>query len=118
LFIWTRRDLAENAELGSRAQLNVPALPRADRAIVALIAGSNECHPDYRRIKAPALGFFVTYDKAPESPMWDESTKAKLLAFWNDYGKAYRRDQIERFQREMKRARVVVAQQHPWRLCV
>jgi predicted O-methyltransferase YrrM len=30
-----------------------------------------------------------------------------LLAWWYDYGKAYRREQIDRFQKDMKRGRVV-----------
>jgi pimeloyl-ACP methyl ester carboxylesterase len=100
-------DLAENAELGRKAQLNLPPLPGADNATLALIARSDEYHPDYTRIAAPALGVFVTYDEAPKSPLWDEATRAKLLAFWNDYGKAYRREQIERFKKDMQKARVV-----------
>jgi pimeloyl-ACP methyl ester carboxylesterase len=100
-------DLPENAELGRKAQLNLPPLPGADAATLALIARSNEYHPDYKRIAAPALGFFVTYDEAPMSPIWDDATRAKLLAFWNNYGRAYRREQIDRFQRDMKKGRVV-----------
>jgi pimeloyl-ACP methyl ester carboxylesterase len=100
-------DLPRNAELGRKAQLNLPALPGADKATLALIACSNEYRPDYTGIQAPALGFFVTYDEAPKSPLWDEATRAKLLKFWNDYGKAYRREQIEKFQREFRNRRVV-----------
>lgn len=100
-------DLPENAELGRKAQLNLPPLPGADNATLALIARSNEYHPDYKRITAPALGFFVTYDEAPKSPIWDDATRAKLLAYWNDYGRAYRREQIDRFKRDMKKGRVV-----------
>ncbi len=100
-------DLAENAELGRKAQLTLPPLPGADPAILALMAASNEYRPDYRTIKAPALGFFVTYDKPPQSTMRDEATRAKLLAWWNNFGKAYRREQIERFQSQMKRPEVV-----------
>jgi pimeloyl-ACP methyl ester carboxylesterase len=100
-------DLAENAELGRKAQLNLPPPPGADSATLALIARSNEYHPDYKRITAPALGFFVTYDEAPKSPAWDDATRAKLLAFWNDYGRAYRREQIDRFKLGMKEGRVV-----------
>ena len=53
------------------------------------------------------MAFFVTYDEAPKSPIWDDATKANLLAYWNDYGKAYRREQIDRFKRDMKKGRVV-----------
>lgn len=100
-------DLAQNAELGRRAQLNLPPLPGADKATLELIARSIEYHPDYKSIQAPALGVFVTYDEPPKSALWDEATKAKLLAWWHDYGKAYRREQIERFEKEMKKGRVV-----------
>jgi pimeloyl-ACP methyl ester carboxylesterase len=100
-------DLPRNAELGRKAHLDLPPLPGADNATLALIARSNEYRPDYTRIGAPALGFFVTYDEAPKSTIWDDATKAKLLAYWNDYGKAYRREQIDRFQKDMKKGRVV-----------
>lgn len=39
--------------------------------------------------------------------MWDEATKKKLLAFWYNYGKAYRREQIERFQTGIGNSKVV-----------
>ena len=100
-------DFANNAELGRKARLNLPQLPGADMATLAMIASSNAYHPDYSRITAPALGIFVTYDEPPKSPLWDEATRAKLLAFWNDYGKAYRREQIENFKRGMREGTVV-----------
>lgn len=100
-------DLPENAELGRKAQLNLPPLPGADKSTLELIARSNEYHPDYKPIRAPALGFFVTYDEPPTSPLWDDGTKAKLLAWWYDYGRAYRREQIERFEKDMKKGKVV-----------
>ncbi|MEP7362959.1 MAG: alpha/beta hydrolase [Acidobacteriota bacterium] len=100
-------DLAENAATGRKAKLNLPTLPGADHATLELIARSNEYRPDYSRIKAPALGFFVTYDEPPKSSMWDEATKVKLLAWWHEYGKAYRRSQIERFQAGVARTRTV-----------
>ena len=100
-------DLARNAELGRKAHLDLPPMPGADKATLELIARGFEYHPDYSRIEAPALGFFVTYNDAPKSPLWDEATQKKLLAFWSDYGKAYRRNQIERFRAGIKRATVV-----------
>ena len=100
-------DLPRNAKLARIAKLNLPPLPGADKATLELMARSSEYHPDYRRINAPALGIFVTYDEPPKSPLWDDAIKAKLLAFWFDYGKAYRREQIDRFQKEIKHPQVV-----------
>ena len=39
--------------------------------------------------------------------MQDEATSAKLLQWWFKYGKAYRREQLETFARDMKQHRVV-----------
>jgi hypothetical protein len=44
---------------------------------------------------------------AGRSGTGDEATQKKLLAFWSDYGRAYRREQIERFRTGMKWATVV-----------
>jgi pimeloyl-ACP methyl ester carboxylesterase len=97
-------DLAENKELGK--QLHLPPL-RGDRATQQLIDRSDEYHPDYSRIQAPALGFFVTYDEPPANAAFDEETRKKLLAWWYDYGKAYRREQIDRFRAGVEKATVV-----------
>lgn len=99
-------DLAENAELGRKAQLNLPAFTD-DKPTLELIARSDEYRPDYSRIQAPALAFFVTYDDPPVNGLFDEEARKKLLAWWFDYGKQYRRDQIERFQSGVRNARVV-----------
>jgi hypothetical protein len=32
---------------------------------------------------------------------------AKLLRFWHDYGRAYRREQIDQFKRDIREGRVV-----------
>lgn len=100
-------NLPENAELGRKAQLNLPPLPGADKSTLELIARSNEYSPDYKPIQAPALGVFVTYGEPPKSSLWDEATRVRLLAWWHDYGKAYRRKQIERFAKDMRNGRVL-----------
>ena len=100
-------DLAESAELGRKAHLNLPTPAGADKPMLELIARSNECRPNYSRIQAPALGFFVTYDEPPKNPSFDDQTKKKLLHWWFEYGQAYRREQIQRFQSVIKNAIVV-----------
>jgi pimeloyl-ACP methyl ester carboxylesterase len=98
-------DLARNTELGRKG--GIPPYLSGDAAMDELIARSDEYRPDYRGIRAPALGIFVTYDEPPRAPRLDAAMQAKLLQWWFDYGKAYRREQIEKFQSEMKRRRVV-----------
>jgi pimeloyl-ACP methyl ester carboxylesterase len=99
-------DLAENAELGRKAHLDLPAFTD-DKPTLELIARSDEYKPDYSRIQAPALGFFVTYDDPPKNGVFDEATRKKLLAWWFEYGQRYRREQIERFQSGVKNSSVV-----------
>ena len=48
-------DLAENAELGRKAHLDLPAFTD-DKPTLELIARSDEYRPNYSRIQAPALG--------------------------------------------------------------
>lgn len=52
-------DLAELAE-HRRAHLDLPEPSGLDKSILEILERSNEYHPDYSRIQAPALGFFVT----------------------------------------------------------
>ena len=100
-------DLARNKELGRLAGLELK-LPGIDHAMSQLIARSDEYRPNYSQVTAPALGFFVTYDQAPKpSSFWDDATNAILAAFWVYHGKAYRREQLERFRNEVKHSRVV-----------
>lgn len=99
-------DLAENAELGRKAHLDLPAFT-TDKPTLELIARSNEYRPDYSRIEAPALGFFVTYDDPPTNGSFNENTKKKLLAWWFEYGQRYRREQIEKFQSGVKKSTVI-----------
>ena len=98
-------DLPRNSELGRKG--GIPPWKFDDPVTAELVARSDEYRPDYRRIRAPALGVFVTYDEPPQAPRLDAALQAKLLKWWFDYGKAYRREQIEKFQREMKRHRVL-----------
>lgn len=100
-------DLHKNAELGKKANLDLPPLPGADKPTLELIARSEEYIPDYTTITAPALGFFVTYETPPQSKAWDERTRAKLLQWWIDYGEAYRRNQIKQFRKQMRNGKVI-----------
>ena len=98
-------DLVRNAELGKH--LNLSPISGSDKATQQLIARSNEFRPNYKQIKAPALGVFVTYDEPPKSAMSDEETRVKLLRWWFENGRQYRQDQIAIFRRDMKRNRIL-----------
>jgi pimeloyl-ACP methyl ester carboxylesterase len=74
----------------------------------ALIKGTMESHPDYTKIEAPALSFYAVYDTHPElQANTNEMVREAAEKYWTDYGKPYRREQIERFRKEVKKGRVV-----------
>jgi hypothetical protein len=54
----------------------------------------------------PPRSAFVLPTTSRRSPPFG-TTKAKLLAWWRDYGKAYWRAQIDRFAKDMKNGKVV-----------
>ncbi|HEY7284387.1 MAG TPA: alpha/beta hydrolase [Vicinamibacterales bacterium] len=75
---------------------------------IAAIEHASRVHPDYARITAPALAFFVLYDKPYVSPqMSARAQQQNSLAFRILDGSGFKRDQIELFKREVKRGRVV-----------
>jgi len=75
---------------------------------IAAIEHASRVHPDYARVTAPALAFFVLYDKPYVSPqMSARAQQQNSLAFRVLDESGYKRDQIEVFKRDVKRARVV-----------
>jgi pimeloyl-ACP methyl ester carboxylesterase len=76
----------------------------------ALAAGRVGTHPDYTKVKAPSLSFYVLRDTLPRwllSPYSDDETRRKVLDYMNDVDLPYQRRNIEQFRREMARGRVI-----------
>jgi pimeloyl-ACP methyl ester carboxylesterase len=74
----------------------------------ALIKGTMASQPDYTKIEAPALSFYAVYDTHPDLQAdTEEAVRKAAEDYWNRYGKTFRREQIERFRREVKKGRVV-----------
>jgi pimeloyl-ACP methyl ester carboxylesterase len=85
-----------------------PPPPPSNTITAALIKGMTESHPDYTRVKAPALSFYVVYEHHPGlKPDADEATRKKAEAYWGECGKPFDREQIERFRKEVRRGRVI-----------
>jgi pimeloyl-ACP methyl ester carboxylesterase len=79
-----------------------------DKIAAALIKGTTESCPDYTKIEAPALSFYVVYDAHPElTANTDKILRKEAEDYWNNYGKPFRKKQIERFTREVKKGRIV-----------
>jgi pimeloyl-ACP methyl ester carboxylesterase len=98
-------DNARAHELAKAA--NFPFHKDPDASIAAIDEGANQTHPDYAKVAAPALAFFVLYDKPYETPqMSEEARRVNALAFRVLEG-AYKREQIDEFHAKVKRGRVV-----------
>ena len=94
-------DYAALAEMSAEAPL--PPLP--DAGLAAIQAGANASHPDYAKVTAPALAFFVVYDVVPRSQPQDDPALKRYLQLL--YDKRLPEQQIQLFQTAMKRAKVV-----------
>jgi pimeloyl-ACP methyl ester carboxylesterase len=82
-------------------------LPELDGPIGAIVKGAEEADPDYTKVTAPALAFFVLYD-APYIPAdADTALRARVVKRWNDYGNPFQRQRIEHFRRDMKKGQII-----------
>lgn len=97
-------DYARAHELAAAAGL---AKPNPSPTIEA-VSRSARVHPEYTRISAPALAFFVLYDAAPVSSEMDGRARAATeLAFRVLDGSGYKREQIELFRMSIKHGQVI-----------
>ena len=76
----------------------------------ALEKGTEESHPDYTKVKAPALSFYAISSMSSFfwlTPEVDARIREKAEDFLDKYIIPSQREQIERFKRDMVRGRVV-----------
>lgn len=84
------------------------SLAMPDRAAAQTIQGMRASNPDYTKIKAPALAFYVL-DPFPECsfpPAMSEQERLKMRPFIETF-KAYLQKSAARFRRELPRAAIV-----------
>ena len=98
-------DRARSYELVRKAGLPDPSF--SSESIAAIERQSRTFHPDYAKVRAPALGFFVVYDSAPVTADMDTPTRGRIEAFYRDFGKAFTDEQIRLFRTTLKNAQVV-----------
>jgi non-heme chloroperoxidase len=76
----------------------------------AIAKGTEESHPDYTKVKAPALSFYALSSMSSFfwlTPDADARMRKKAQDFLDEYIIPNQRQQIERFRRDMARGRVV-----------
>ena len=76
----------------------------------ALMKGTQESHPDYTKVKAPALSFYAISSMSSFfwlTPEVDARLRKKASDFLDEYVIPNQRKQIERFKREMIKGKVI-----------
>ena len=75
---------------------------------VAFFESIINARPDYKKVKAPALSFYAFPDKYPGLPAdLDEIKLKEAQAFWDGFMTKWRREQVERFKKEVKKAKII-----------
>jgi pimeloyl-ACP methyl ester carboxylesterase len=75
----------------------------------AIVKALYTFHPDYTKVKAPILAFYVTSERYPFQlpPQADEATRRKADEWWLKNGVPYTRASIEQFRREAPRGQLI-----------
>jgi pimeloyl-ACP methyl ester carboxylesterase len=82
--------------------------PRDDTIRAQLMNGSSAFHPDYRRIRAPALAFYAVPRLHPAFRTAPTAEDLKRMnAWWTAKGVPYIHANIEQFRREAPRGEIV-----------
>jgi pimeloyl-ACP methyl ester carboxylesterase len=110
-----RHNLWSNA-LEADMRATVVATPEGIRPVMpgyvaqAIAKETEESHPDYTTVKAPALSFYALSSMSSFfwlTPEVDVRVRRKAQGFLDEYIIPNQRKQIERFKRDMVRGRVV-----------
>ena len=105
-----RRMMLELQNSPEAAKVVVKDMPPANVWEInkAMLRATIAFHPDYRKVKAPALAFYATPERYPDvAPQTDEATRRKLDEWWIKSAVPYIRASIEQFRREARRGQVV-----------
>ncbi len=82
--------------------------PEIYKIRVAYMKAMNAFHPDYAKVKAPALAFFALSEQHEVvTPQTDEETRKKMNAWWKENRIPNQRRNIEQFRNEARRGQVV-----------
>lgn len=74
----------------------------------ALLKGSEESHPDYAKVKAPALSFYALYDVTAMCEVFPEgAARQKMKEILEQVLLPHQRENIARFKREVVRGQVI-----------
>lgn len=91
------------------SQIVVKDMPPPDVYNVFVSTGkaASSFHPDYTKVKVPALAIYADIEKPETPPNLDAETSKKFAAWWQANQVPKSRASIEQFRREMKGGQVV-----------
>jgi len=98
-------DMAAGYDAARKAKL--PTSSRVESPIEKINDASHRTHLEYRKIEAPALAFFVLYDSPDDPRGVIPSAKPFNASTFAAIELGYKRDEVRRFRRDMKRGQVV-----------
>jgi len=82
-----------------------PALP--GDSLRQIVRASRVADPDYTKVSAPALAFFVIYETTYIPADAGAELRARLLKRWEEYGKPFQQHRIAHFVRDMRKGEVI-----------
>jgi pimeloyl-ACP methyl ester carboxylesterase len=72
------------------------------------IKAMNEFHPDYTKVKAPALAFYAVSEHNPDvPPQADEETRRKADEYYREQRLPHQRESIKQFREGVRRGQVI-----------
>lgn len=82
-------------------------LPDPPGTLGQIVRASRAADPDYTKVSAPALAFFVIYETTYIPADADAELRARLLKRWEEYGKPFQHQRIAHFARDMRKGEVI-----------
>jgi pimeloyl-ACP methyl ester carboxylesterase len=101
-------DYRSGYELATNPRSKYPLpLPDPPGTLGEIVRASRVADPDYTKVSAQALAFFVVYNTPCIPVDADAELRARLLRRWEDYGKPFQQQRITHFTRDMRRGEVI-----------
>jgi pimeloyl-ACP methyl ester carboxylesterase len=95
-------------ELATNPRSKCPLpLPDPPATLGQIVRASRVADPDYTKVSAPALAFFVIYETTYVPADADPELRAHLLRRWEEYGKPFQQHRIAHFVRDMRKGEVI-----------
>ena len=101
-------DYKSGYELATNPRTKYPLpLPDPPGTLGEIVRAARVSDSDYTKVSAPALAFFVVYDRPFIPADADAELRARIIKRWDDYGKPFQQQRLDHFVRDMRHAEVI-----------